>query len=42
MSLHPGMEYETKTGEKVVIVRVEGNHLYIKNYKGNYYYIQRN
>jgi len=41
MSLHPGMKYTTRTGKKVTIVKVQGNELYVKNRKGNYYYIKK-
>ena len=41
MSLHPGMKYKTSTGKVVTIVSIHGNELYVKNRKGNYYYIKR-
>lgn len=41
MGLHPGMKWKTCTGTRVTIVRVQGNTLYVKNKKGNYYYVKR-
>ena len=41
MGLHPGMKYKTSTGKKVTIVKVQGNTLYVKSRKGNYYYVKR-
>jgi site-specific DNA-cytosine methylase len=41
MRLHPGMKWKTCTGKTVTIVKVQGNTLYVKNRKGNYYYVKR-
>lgn len=41
MSLHPGMKIKTRMGKTVEIVSIQGNHLYVKNVKRNYYHIKR-